>query len=607
MPSTRRRASFRYQPLDFNRKEFRLLHFEEASAGTLRCTLINTPLTEGYICLSYHWNPAGKPKTVILNGRRFSVSQHLHSFLVIARARWPQNSLWIDAICIDQNNLQEKNHQIPYMGQIYKNAGFVVAFLGADPGGYYELALNAIRDKEMVVVAKPVGGEHIQRGARNFLMKFRTYKQKSNLPSADRFDFATLFGDGRQLSVSWWDNKRLLWVFWGTRQKDREESNLIPVDKQVPRRLFYRKMNASVGFDHCDRIISSLNALFANRYWERAWITQELLLNKKTLVLAGKCLIDWQDVLDYLELKNIIKAGGFANRFAGRIIGVKMTFQSVKVSIHAYSAQNRGLPLRELLVRYHSQRCQDFHDHVYALRALASDGNEITVDYTLSASAFIISILPNLQLERCTRSADESSCYHHCLFYLLYRLPAMSLFRSYCAWDLFLGKPLKTELDEKEKAEGLLKFDENDKSPFMVIPLILPVTIKTDRMKSDSINAGSFESTRENTPRETTFRLFNCVDFVFHTTSRRRMYGKCIKAAEWRYDFSVSESRGVRALRLDEIDSQDNKRYYCVALDRATCMRLLIYLARPYLWPEYGRAKFVATHDYYFDRDITSI
>jgi len=37
---------------------------------------------------------------------------------------------WIDALCIDQNNTKEKNHQVKQMGKIYANAYRVVSWLG---------------------------------------------------------------------------------------------------------------------------------------------------------------------------------------------------------------------------------------------------------------------------------------------------------------------------------------------------------------------------------------------------------------------------------------------------------------------------------------------
>ena len=39
---------------------------------------------------------------------------------------------WIDAICIQQSDVSERNHQVRMMGLIYKRAAFVLAWLGMD-------------------------------------------------------------------------------------------------------------------------------------------------------------------------------------------------------------------------------------------------------------------------------------------------------------------------------------------------------------------------------------------------------------------------------------------------------------------------------------------
>lgn len=40
--------------------------------------------------------------------------------------------MWIDAVCIDQTNLLERNHQVGMMGDVYRNAMQVRAWLGLE-------------------------------------------------------------------------------------------------------------------------------------------------------------------------------------------------------------------------------------------------------------------------------------------------------------------------------------------------------------------------------------------------------------------------------------------------------------------------------------------
>jgi hypothetical protein len=85
-----------------------------------------------YTCLSYTWGQPDPKQLILINGRRFYVQPNLFEFLdVIGTDPELQNShYWIDALCIDQINAAERNHQVTQMGSIYAKAQLVVAWLG---------------------------------------------------------------------------------------------------------------------------------------------------------------------------------------------------------------------------------------------------------------------------------------------------------------------------------------------------------------------------------------------------------------------------------------------------------------------------------------------
>lgn len=58
---------------------------------------------------------------------------------------------WIDALCIDQSSIPERNQQVSFMGDIYSRAAFVMAWLGS-PEAESELAMDIIR-QHMTMVA----------------------------------------------------------------------------------------------------------------------------------------------------------------------------------------------------------------------------------------------------------------------------------------------------------------------------------------------------------------------------------------------------------------------------------------------------------------------
>jgi len=87
-----------------------------------------------YFALSYVWGEGSaleKRHEIILDGCRFPVTANVHAALHENRsfASWPLR-LWIDSICIDQENLDEKDGQISLMREIYHLATLVVVSLG---------------------------------------------------------------------------------------------------------------------------------------------------------------------------------------------------------------------------------------------------------------------------------------------------------------------------------------------------------------------------------------------------------------------------------------------------------------------------------------------
>jgi hypothetical protein len=87
----------------------------------------DVPQYEG---LSYVWGPPYPRSNITVNGQTFSVSERLETAMKDLRDRDTDRVMWIDAICINQQDAQEKNIQVRLMTKIYQNAVGVVAWLG---------------------------------------------------------------------------------------------------------------------------------------------------------------------------------------------------------------------------------------------------------------------------------------------------------------------------------------------------------------------------------------------------------------------------------------------------------------------------------------------
>jgi hypothetical protein len=101
----------------------------------LSCSLETVELIEvqdDYIALSYVWGDASYKTPILCDGKEMQVTLNLAEALRGLRDPVAPKRLWADAICIDQTNNVEKNHQVKIMGTIYTSAGQVVVWLGND-------------------------------------------------------------------------------------------------------------------------------------------------------------------------------------------------------------------------------------------------------------------------------------------------------------------------------------------------------------------------------------------------------------------------------------------------------------------------------------------
>ncbi|KAH7363171.1 heterokaryon incompatibility protein-domain-containing protein [Plectosphaerella cucumerina] len=84
--------------------------------------------------LSYVWHEpslaAAAPVTILVNGNKFTPTPNLFSALQHLRLPQKARKLWIDAICINQGDLDERSAQVSLMTRIYTRAQAVAVWLG---------------------------------------------------------------------------------------------------------------------------------------------------------------------------------------------------------------------------------------------------------------------------------------------------------------------------------------------------------------------------------------------------------------------------------------------------------------------------------------------
>jgi hypothetical protein len=127
--------TFVYEPLDLEQSQIRLLKlFPGNSRQRVECASFTASLEEKgltYEALSYTWGSKHTTDTILLDEKPFLVTSNLNDAL--RRLRQPDESriLWVDAICINQQDDTERSQQVGLMRRIYNQASKVVIWLGS--------------------------------------------------------------------------------------------------------------------------------------------------------------------------------------------------------------------------------------------------------------------------------------------------------------------------------------------------------------------------------------------------------------------------------------------------------------------------------------------
>ncbi|KAI9651350.1 hypothetical protein NHQ30_001391 [Ciborinia camelliae] len=122
-----------YQALEVSKEEVRVVTLlagdfpSDISCILTTVSLKNEPI---YEALSYVWGDQAYKCDIYLDGFSFPVTINLESALRNLRYSDRPRVLWVDAICINQNDIPERNSQVKYMGTIYSKSSEVVAWLG---------------------------------------------------------------------------------------------------------------------------------------------------------------------------------------------------------------------------------------------------------------------------------------------------------------------------------------------------------------------------------------------------------------------------------------------------------------------------------------------
>ncbi|KAK5651242.1 hypothetical protein OQA88_12650 [Cercophora sp. LCS_1] len=241
-----------YSPLDCEKQEIRLFRANRLldRTNSFGFSLLQITLNEagnlGYIALSYVWGDPHRTSPVILeNGRVLLVTENLRSFIdqFFSHSVPDVCYLWIDSICINQDDAIEKSWQVQQMRCIYELASKVLAWLGP-----------TTNDSDVAMDCFERIAQEVEDGTSELLASFREF-----------YGF-TPESPGAKVILNPW------------------ASPTNAIDGPLLKRI------AELVSEACQRDdfpLDALTSLFRRPWWERAWVLQEAQANDVVVVSCG--------------------------------------------------------------------------------------------------------------------------------------------------------------------------------------------------------------------------------------------------------------------------------------------------------------------------------
>lgn len=344
--------TYLYSPLPSTDKTIRLLCIPPADhiSDPLICQMYQARLNDKpeYSALSYTWGAPVFDHHIICDGRRLAITAHLDAALRRFRTTtwW---MLWVDALCIDQTNIPERNYQVSIMRHIYSQAKRTFVYLG-EPCLFDGEAL-----KLMISLAQLA--QHLEALGLN--------KLKNTEPG----DPATPRARDAIIRLLELQNAGFPGV--RTRLTDLWPPGLPPPEHPA---------------------WDPLQSLFSSPWFKRMWIIQEVVSSSDVIVMVGQYRFSWE-----LVTKTMHAYSGFGlDLFTATLSQNKAIRQHFITSITSVFSllrleiDSQYRSLMKLLISFRKCQATDPRDKVYALLGLANDEGVhemVPIDYAKSVEA----------------------------------------------------------------------------------------------------------------------------------------------------------------------------------------------------------------------------
>ncbi|KAI1073493.1 heterokaryon incompatibility protein-domain-containing protein [Whalleya microplaca] len=337
-----------HKPLNQEDREFRLLRIHEClpdnkgQPSTIELTFDHYSLNNPpeYVALSYVWGNSEERANISINGVPTTIRTNLHYALLQLRQDQMSSWLWVDAICINQNDHAERSSQVNEMRDIFSRAFMVYAWIGPQADGS-DMAMNMLQSLSEVVLDADV-----------------TEQQWESFEGSLKNAYLHHSGAGLDEGLD-------------------------------AARSFCLKLGKPIGADP-GQALKGLASLLHREYFSRVWIIQELALAKECKILCGAKGLDVTAFEDGLEAANFYMV--WYHRVSDTPwIAINGTYFKLKpFRVRQKIRQGHARRLWDILQVYHAApgrpiyMATDPRDVFYGVLACSSDATDLGIqaDYS---------------------------------------------------------------------------------------------------------------------------------------------------------------------------------------------------------------------------------
>jgi hypothetical protein len=317
----------------------------------MACTIEHFDLSTApsYKAISYEWGESGRYADsrhgVHVNGSWLRLSSNLLRFLgYIKQHKLEDVWLWIDQISIDQDNLQERTHQVEQMSEIFRGASEVLVWLGGGSDG-----------GSSITNADPTQSPHLK--------EYDAPLDTTPWPQSEsHMDSDWLHSEEGDVPVNNFSNF------------DFQYS--LPIPGQVKQPVH------GVDRDHCPADGADSDAYLSyvpmRSYWLRLWIIQEVILGRSITVFFGGMRLEWDTIVESARRLDSPSAT------TKRLLHLHELRQTIN---------NRSWTWKDVIHLFTSARCMDIRDRAYGMLGLVHESVQIAADYTAEATDVVEAII----------------------------------------------------------------------------------------------------------------------------------------------------------------------------------------------------------------------